>query len=107
MALTGYDKNGLRVTLSAANPTGENGSIRLPLFYYPGYRMDGGDGGVTLTHKDGYLFVVMAPGWQGTVTVRWAGMWYWRISDAVSAAAVAATLILWRRTRRRGPATAA
>ena len=28
-------------------------------------------------------------------------------SDAVSAAAVAATLILWRRTRRRGPATAA
>ena len=66
-----------------------------------------GDGGVTLTHKDGYLFVVMAPGWQGTVTVRWAGMWYWRISDAVSAAAVAATLILWRRTRRRGPATAA
>ena len=107
VALTGYDKNGLRVTLSAANPTGENGSIRLPLFYYPGYRMDGGDGGVTLTHKDGYLFVVMAPGWQGTVTVRWAGMWYWRISDAVSAAAVAATLILWRRTRRRGPATAA
>ena len=61
--------------------------------------MEGGDSGVTLDEKDGYLYVVAEPGWQGTVTVRWKGEWFWRISDCVSLAAVVATIVLWRRRR--------
>ncbi|MGN0651909.1 MAG: hypothetical protein ACI4KN_02805 [Gemmiger sp.] len=97
--LTGYEKNGLRVTLSLTNPTAENGSVRLPLFSYPGYTMEGGDSGVTLDEKDGYLYVVAEPGWQGTVTVRWKGEWFWRISDCVSLAAIAVTILLRRRRK--------
>jgi len=71
--LTEYTKNGLTIQLAAQNTGDTEASIRLPLFYYPGYHMTAADG-AALTHKNGYLTVTLAPGWQGSVQVRWTGM---------------------------------
>lgn len=70
--LTEYTKNGLTIQLAAQNTGDTEASIRLPLFYYPGYHMTAADG-AALTHKNGYLTVTLAPGWQGqrTGTLDW------------------------------------
>lgn len=50
--LTEYTKNGLTIQLAAQNTGDTEASIRLPLFYYPGYHMTAADG-AALTHKNG------------------------------------------------------
>ena len=101
-----YEKNGLTVNLSAHNTTEAEGTVVLPLFDYPGYTLSGDDGAV-LSAQDGYLAVKVPAGWQGSVTVRFTGMWYWRISDLISVAGIAATLVLYRRNRKRIAGTVA
>lgn len=98
VTLTAYAKDGLSVTLSAE--TTAAGSIRLPLFSYPGYSLTGTDG-AELSQTEGALSVSLPEHWQGTVSVRWTGLWYWHIFDAVSAAGLAATLAARHASRRR------
>ena len=97
--LTEYTKNGLTIQLTAQNTSNTEASIRLPLFYYPGYHMTAADG-AALTHKNGYLTVTLAPGWQGSVQVRWTGMWFWRAADCISLLGIAATVVLYRKSQK-------
>ena len=97
--LTEYTKNGLTIQLAAQNTGDTEASIRLPLFYYPGYHMTAADG-AALTHKNGYLTVTLAPGWQGSVQVRWTGMWFWRAADCISLLGIAATVVLYRKSQK-------
>lgn len=89
-----YKKDGLTVTLAGANHGGD-AVVTLPLLAYPGYTLSGE--GAALSQQDAYLTVLLPADWQGTLTVRWTGLWYWRISDVVSLAAIAATVVLLRR----------
>ena len=89
-----YQKDGLTVTLSGVNHGGD-AVVTLPLLAYPGYTLSGE--GAALSRQDGYLTVLLPAGWQGTLTVRWTGLWYWRLADAISLAAIAATAVLVRR----------
>lgn len=97
--LTEYTKNGLTIQLAAQNTGDTEASIRLPLFYYPGYHMTAADG-AALTHKNGYLTVTLAPGWQGSVQVCWTGMWFWRAADCISLLGIAATVVLYRKSQK-------
>ena len=97
--LTEYTKNGLTIQLAAQNTGDTEASIQLPLFYYPGYHMTVADG-AALTHKNGYLTVTLAPGWQGSVQVRWTGMWFWRAADCISLLGIAATVVLYRKSQK-------
>ena len=97
--LTEYTKNGLTIQLAAQNTGDTEASIRLPLFYYPGYHMTAADG-AALTHKNGYLTVTLAPGWQGSVQVRWTGMWFWRAADCISLLGIAVTVVLYRKSQK-------
>lgn len=97
--LTEYTKNCLTIQLAAQNTGDTEASIRLPLFYYPGYHMTAADG-AALTHKNGYLTVTLAPGWQGSVQVRWTGMWFWRAADCISLLGIAATVVLYRKSQK-------
>ena len=45
--------------------------------------------------------MVLPAGYSGTVTVRWAGFWYWRVFDLISLAGIAATVVFWVRRRRQ------
>lgn len=96
--LTSYDKNGLTVLFSAQNTSDAEASVQLPLFYYPGYTMTAADGAV-LTHRNGYLVVSLAPGWQGSVRVQWSGLWFWRGADLVSVLGIAATVAAYRKKK--------
>ena len=87
------------IKLAAQNTGDTEASIRLPLFYYPGYHMTAADG-AALTHKNGYLTVTLAPGWQGSVQVRWTGMWFWRAADCISLLGIAATVVLYRKSQK-------
>ena len=89
-----YRKDGLTVTMAGENHGGD-AVVTLPLLAYPGYTLSGE--GAALSRQDGYLTVLLPAGWQGTVTVRWTGLWYWRLSDLVSLAAIAATVVVLRR----------
>ena len=89
-----YRKDGLTVTMTGENHGGD-AVVTLPLLAYPGYTLSGE--GAALSRQDGYLTVLLPAGWQGTVTVRWTGLWYWRLSDLVSLAAIAATVVVLRR----------
>ena len=97
--MTEYTKNGLTIQLAAQNTGDTEASIRLPLFYYPGYHMTAADG-AALTHKNGYLTVTLAPGWQGSVQVCWTGMWFWRAADCISLLGIAATVVLYRKSQK-------
>ena len=57
--------------------------------------------GAALTHKDGYLTVTLAPGWQGSVQVRWTGLWYWRVADCISLIGIAAAIALYRKNKKK------
>lgn len=97
VTLESYEKDGLSVRFTAVN-SGEEAALTLPLLAYPGYRITG-DGAV-LGEEAGYLTVTLPAGWQGEVTVRWAGFWYWRIADLISLLSIAATAVLLYRKRR-------
>ena len=102
VTLDSYVKDGLRVELRAANGTDGEAAVTLPLLAYPGYTLTAaGEPGARLsTSGTGYLTVVLPAGWQGSVTVRWTGLWFWRAADLFSLLALAATAVCRRRSRR-------
>ena len=71
----------------------------LPLFAYPGYQLTATDGAV-LGQQEGYLTVTLPAGWNGSAQIRFTGLWYWRISDAISLVGILLTLGGYRRARR-------
>ena len=96
----------LRLTLALANTAGAGRGVTLPLFFYPGYTArDAAGAALSLANAGGYLRLVVPAGYSGTVTVRFAGFWFWRLADLFSLAAVA--FAVWqgqknRRAARRG-----
>ena len=91
----------LSVTFTATNTNDTESTVVVPLFAYPGYEITDTAGTAQLSRQDGYLTVVLPAGYSGTVTVRWAGFWYWRVFDLISLAGIAATVVFWVRRRRQ------
>ena len=50
---------------------------------------------------DNELAVTIPAGWSGTFTVRFEGLWFWHVADAVSGAGIALTILAMVRARRR------
>lgn len=97
-----YYRGQLSVSFTATNTNGGESTVVVPLFAYPGYEITDTAGTARLSRQDGYLTVVLPTGYSGTVTVRWAGFWFWRVADVISLAGIAATVVF--RLRRRRPA---
>lgn len=97
-----YYRGQLSVSFTATNTNGGESTVVVPLFAYPGYEITDTAGTARLSRQDGYLTVVLPAGYSGTVTVRWAGFWFWRVADVISLAGIAATVVF--RLRRRRPA---
>ena len=95
------ERRGLTLTLDAANGSGADGMVELPLIAYPGYtitRMDGGTAALT-TLNDGRLGVVLAAGYDGLLTVEFSAPLTWRGAELVSALTLLA--LLWWGWRKR------
>lgn len=99
-----YYRGQLSVSFTATNTNDGESTVVVPLFAYPGYEITDTAGTARLSRQDGYLTVVLPAGYSGTVTVRWAGFWFWRVADIISLAGIAATVVF--RLRRRRPAAA-
>lgn len=97
-----YYRGQLSVSFTATNTNDGESTVVVPLFAYPGYEITDTAGTARLSRQDGYLTVVLPAGYSGTVTVRWAGFWFWRVADVISLAGIAATVVF--RLRRRRPA---
>ena len=95
------ERRGLTMTLDAANGSGADGMVELPLIAYPGYtitRMDGGTAALT-TLSDGRLGVVLAAGYDGLLTMEFSAPLAWRGAELVSALTLLA--LLWWGWRKR------
>ena len=99
-------RGALSVQFTAANSGEEPATVLLPLFAYPGYALTDSSGGAEMGRQDGYLTVTLPAGYSGTVTVRFAGFWFWRLADAASLVCIAGTLAAAVRRRRRTGAAA-
>lgn len=99
-----YFRGQLSVSFTATNTNDTQSTVVVPLFAYPGYELTDTAGTAQLSRQDGYLIVLLPAGYTGTVTVRWAGFWYWRVFDLISLAGIAATVFVGLRSRRRAPA---
>ncbi len=63
------------------------GYAEFPMLYYKGYRAKESESGESLAvvkGDNGDVRVLLPEGFAGTVRVWYAGMWYWRLAEAVS-----------------------
>lgn len=93
-----FEKEALdtRTELSVAEQGGEY-YVELPMLFYKGYRAQDAETGEHFTVVPGSNYEVrtlLPAGYQGTLHVWYAGMWYWRAAEAVSLCA-AAGVALW------------
>lgn len=84
--VTAYDKNGLTIDMTLSNAGGADGSVTLPLLYYPGYAARSADGGALAVDKgeSGALELRVPAGFEGEVGVDYKGKAVWRAFDALS-----------------------
>ena len=84
ITITDYEKNGLKISLSAVNDSKEAGEILLPVLMYKGYEVTSGDG-VTLSDGENHLISLNIPaGFEGSVTVNFVEPAYWRIAEILT-----------------------
>ena len=93
-------RGALSVQFTAENTTGSEATVLLPLYAYPGYALTDTGSGAVLGRQQGYLAVTLPAGYSGTVTVRFAGFWFWRAADLVSLACILACTGVYIRRRR-------
>lgn len=85
--LTAFDKQGTRVTVTAANTSDVDAWVRLPLLWYKGYAARDAATGEALALSCGEnntVTVTLAPGYSGSFTVSFREPWYWRAAEALS-----------------------
>lgn len=104
LSCTVVEKGSLRYTLRLVNESADaNANLELPLVYYPGYRVLANDGGAaTVTQGEtGQVAVVLAPGYDGTLTVGFAEPLSWRAAEVVSGLTVVGLIVWLVRDRKR------
>ena len=104
LSCTVVEKGSLRYTLRLVNENADaDAKVELPLVYYPGYRLLTNDGGTAMVTEGatGKVAVVVAPGYDGTLTVGFAEPLSWRAAEAVSALTLVGLVVWLIRDRKR------
>ena len=104
VAVSAFSKRGTHVTFSYAADTEQ--TVTLPLYLYPGYEATlNGTQALTPLRGDNHLMALSLPAGQGTVSVHYAGFWYYTVANLVSLGAALALLawVFYRRFGRRKP----
>lgn len=85
--ITNYRRGGTNHYMTVKT-TDSDGTVTLPLFCYKGYKVTSSDGVITtdnLVKKNTELWYLEIPkGYSGDISISYSGMWYWRISEAIS-----------------------
>lgn len=104
VTVSAYEKENLD-TVTELTVSEENGEyyVELPMLYYKGYRACDAETGENFEVVPGSNYevrVILPAGYQGTLRTWYAGMWYWRLAEAVSLIFFAAVVITRRREMR-------
>ena len=97
-----YEKDGLDATAHVMS--GEEGYIEFPMLYYKGYRAEATDTGERLQTVKGDncdVRVMIPSNFNGSIRVWYAGMWYWRLAEAVSVTVGSGLIIYYIVTKLR------
>lgn len=92
------------IEIACTNLSEQEESLRVPKIYYRDYvAVDSITGNRLETKKgsDGFLEVVLPPGFDGAVTVEFLSPWYWRLCEGVSLATVSCAVVLVIVRRRK------
>lgn len=85
--ITNYRRGGTNHYMTVKT-TDSDGTVKLPLFCYKGYKVTSSDGVITtdnLVKKNTELWYLEIPkGYSGDISISYSGMWYWRIAEAIS-----------------------
>ena len=94
------DKQGTTLTLQSQNNA--PCTVKLPLFYYPGYTaVNEKDQQLPLSETTGHRLQLDLPAGQQTVTIHYSGLTIFRIADAISCISLLFLLgLTWREIRR-------
>ena len=94
--VTEYEKNGTSILFSVTND-GTDGYVYLPLLNYSGYTASSEDGMITRKNlqmgENAVIRVNIPANYAGTISVKYTGMWYWRVAELISVAAAA--YLIW------------
>ena len=99
-----YDKEYLSIDLQCFNNGTDVGFIDTPILYYKGYEAVDTDSGNRLgvcAGKNNVVRVMIPPGFNGHLKIRFVPPVYWRISELVSGVSCIGLMVLWYRNRRR------
>lgn len=102
VSLENYEKDGLSV--SAYVTTEEEGYAEFPMLYYKGYHAEVAESGSVLSvgkGDNGDVRVQLPGNFLGEIKIRYGGMWYWRVAEAVSILAGVAAFGYYRFWRRK------
>lgn len=102
--LADYEKQGTNISFTVKKAE-ESCYVLLPLLNYKGYRVTSEDGLVTneqlSTGDDMVMRIDIPEGSSGLVSVRYAGFWYWRLAEIISAASIVLLNVLFFKDKRR------
>lgn len=105
--ISGYEKDGLTVNAYLETEQTENSVgdayVEFPLLYYKGYSAKVVETGESISVEKGNnadVRVVLPEGFSGMVQVKYSGMWYWHLAEAISILSCAGT-VLWYVLRKQ------
>lgn len=92
-----------KLHLSFAYTSAVTQTVSLPLYDYPGYRAELGGAELAVQDGENHMIALTLPAGSGTVSVRYAGFWYYNAANFLSLATGAALIArgLWKRRRAR------
>ena len=103
-SIESYERQGTNISLTV-NRTGESCYVLLPLWNYKGYRVTSEDGSVTnaqLSTGDNMVMRIDIPaGSSGRISVRYVGLWYWRLAEIASAAGIVLLIAFIYKDKRK------
>lgn len=108
VAVGNMKKDDAGILLTCQNGGEGGGYVELPLLYYKGYQAKDMATGRVFPVTDGenhVLRVLLPAGYEGTFYTRFAGFWYWRAAEGVSAAALLLFAVSVLRGRKSGRET--
>ena len=100
-----FEKKNLDTVTQLKVASGEgNYWVELPMLLYKGYRAqdaETGEGFEVQAGENQMVRVLLPEGYNGTLHVWYAGMWYWRVAELVSLAAALAVIVSGVKKRMR------
>ncbi len=97
-----FEKKGLSTVTEVAVEDGVGDYyLELPVIFYKGYRAEmGGEPLALAKGSNGRVRVLLPAGAAGEVRVRYAGMWYWRVSEGISLAGMLGLAAIYIKGRK-------